>query len=180
MKQRPLPIRLLRRLSLWMCILAVLASIALTWPVYREVVFENVPTPGFLLNGSFEGRWRERPREFGETYMAPHPKHLELQITEDVHLATWRTHPDSLHLIPGVFARGFFRSDGIESPCEFTIENGEFLIRTRGPSGGGDVRMWMYALESRFTPTVWRKRSSDELDLTFPPDRTPVRFVRED
>jgi len=167
------------RVVWWVLLSGVLASVVLTWPVYSGIIFEVVPTPGYLLNGSFEGRWRADSLEAGESRAASHPQRIEFRISEDVKLARWRIHPDGLSLEPGVFARGSARSDGIERPCEFTVENGEFLIRSQGPNRTEDVRMWMYASESSFTPTLWRTRSSDELDLWFSPDQPPIHYVRD-
>ena len=171
--------RLSERFVRWTLLSAVLASVVLTWPIYSKIVFELVPTPGYLLNGSFEGRWVACESQPHGPQTTSHPRHIEFRITENVRLASWTRHPDSLSLEPGVFARGTLRSDGIESPCEFSVEGGQFLLRSHGTNRIGDTTMWMYANESRFTPTLWRTRSSDELDLTFSADRLPIRYVRD-
>ena len=173
--------RRIRKSLLGVGIFVAVATTALGVAAYRELLLELRPSPGFLLNGSFQGHWTREVDDQGiPSGVERIPSSLEIRITENVRLAKWTAHPEMFSLEEGVLARGELRIDETTRPCEFIVEGGEFRIRFLPPGERADIGMWMWAVQYRFTPTPWHDQSSDELDLTFLPNQVPIRFERAD
>jgi len=146
---------------------------------------EQQSSPGFLLNGSFAGRWKVDPAYAGRLgdRLAERDR-LELVVTEDIAFRSWTQHPSSFTWGPEQLGRGVVRWPGMEFPCSYEIDPGDMAFHARsegsGSTGSSGFILWMDA-ERCWLPIVGgiSNRQHDLLLITFEDLEKPVLFIRE-
>jgi hypothetical protein len=109
---------------------------------------ETQSSPGFLLNGSFAGRWVAQPHDGARRLGEPNVDRLEIVITKDLAFRKWTRHPDSLAWPDELLGRGFVRrNNGPEIPCSYGIAPSDhaFWIAFDETRNGAGVKIWLDA-----------------------------------
>lgn len=171
------------------CIAA--ASILAVMTGAHLLFYERVSSPGFLMNGSFAGRWVVDPADRHEiSRLTSDRSRLEIRLTKDIALSHFEQAPSVLAMPDGVLAEGTIAWGAKTSACEFLYAGTDpvgFQLRYTsaddplpfGSDGYGDrVLLWLDAWRC---PGQWSVRfpSKDVLYVSFGEDVQGVKYVRE-